>query len=127
MILKARTVVTMDGPVLRNGAVAVEGNRIVAVGLAADLAWISPGPLIDLGDQVLMPGLINAHCHLDYSMMRGAILPPKSFTAWVQRIKSLKRTLDSKDYLQAITRGFSELKKWIALGLTRSEYKPTLS
>ena len=47
MILKARTVLTMDGPILRNGAVAVEGNRIVAVGLAADLAWISPGPLID--------------------------------------------------------------------------------
>ena len=56
MILRARSVLTMDGPILKNGAVAVEGNRIVAVGMASDLAWISPGPVIDLGDQVLMPG-----------------------------------------------------------------------
>ena len=34
-------------------------------------------------------------------MMRGAILPPTSFTAWVQRINALKRTLDSEDYLRA--------------------------
>jgi cytosine/adenosine deaminase-related metal-dependent hydrolase len=126
MIIQARTVVTMDGPILENGAVAVEGNRIVAVGLAPDLAWISPGPLIDLGDQVLMPGLINAHCHLDYSMMRGVILPPKSFTTWVQRINSLKRTLDSKDYLHAITRGFSELKKWGVTAVCNIEAFPEL-
>jgi len=51
-----------------------------------DLQWLSDGPVIDLGEQVLLPGLINAHCHLDYSMMRLAISEPKSFTAWVQRI-----------------------------------------
>ena len=55
--------------------------------------------MIDLGELVLLPGLINAHCHLDYTMMRHAISPPKSFTAWVQRINALKRSLDNDDYL----------------------------
>ena len=46
-------------------------------GTLPDLQWVSDGPVIDLGEQVLLPGLINAHCHLDYTMMRHAISPPK--------------------------------------------------
>ena len=34
--------------------------------------------VVDLGEQVLLPGLINAHCHLDYTALRGAIPPPAS-------------------------------------------------
>jgi cytosine/adenosine deaminase-related metal-dependent hydrolase len=86
MIIRARQVVTIDAPPIENGAVAIEGNRVVAVGTVPDLQWVSDGPVIDLGEMVLLPGLINAHCHLDYTMMRGAIAPPKQFTAWVQRI-----------------------------------------
>jgi cytosine/adenosine deaminase-related metal-dependent hydrolase len=126
MIIRARTVVTMDGPPIENGAVAVEDNRIVAVGTLPDLQWLSDGPVIDLGEQVLLPGLINAHCHLDYTMMRGAISPPKSFTAWVQRINSLKRSLDSDDYLAAVQRGFSELRKWGTTSVGNIEAFPEL-
>ena len=126
MIIRASAVVTMDGPLIKNGGVAVEGNRIVAVGAMPDLAWISDGPVIDLGDCALMPGLINAHCHLDYSMMRGAILRQKSFTAWVQRINALKRSLDSDDYLAAIRRGFAELRKWGTTSVANIEVFPEL-
>ena len=126
MIIRARQVVTMDSPPLENGAVAIEGNRIVAVGTVPDLQWVSDGPVVDLGEQVLLPGLINAHCHLDYTMMRGAIAPPKQFTAWVQRINALKRSLDSSDYLAAIGRGFAELKKWGTTSVCNIEAFPEL-
>jgi cytosine/adenosine deaminase-related metal-dependent hydrolase len=126
MIIRARQVVTMEGPPIENGAVAIEGNRIVAVGTVPDLQWVSDGPVLDLGEQVLLPGLINAHCHLDYSMMRGAISPPKQFTAWVQRINALKRSLDSDDYLAAIGRGFAELKKWGTTTVCNIEAFPEL-
>ena len=126
MILRARAVVTMDGPPIKNGAVAVEGNRIVAVGAMPDLAWISDGPVIDLGDCALLPGFINAHCHLDYSMMRHAISRPKSFTAWVRRLNALKRSLDSDDYLAAIRRGFAELRKWGTTSVCNIEAFPEL-
>ncbi|MEP6671735.1 MAG: amidohydrolase family protein [Chthoniobacter sp.] len=115
MIIRARQVVTMDGPPIENGAVAIEGNRIVAV-----------GPVLDLGEQVLLPGLINAHCHLDYSMMRHAIARPKQFTAWVQRINALKRSLDSADYLAAIRRGFADLQKWGTTSVCNIEAFPEL-
>lgn len=126
MIIRARTVVTMDGPPIENGAVAVEDNRIVAVGTVPDLHWGTDGPIIDLGEQTLMPGLINAHCHLDYTMMRGAISPPKSFSAWVQRINALKRSLDSSDYLGAIQRGFAKLRKWGTTSVCNIEAFPEL-
>ncbi len=66
-------------------------------------------PATDLGEVVLMPGLINSHCHLDYSAMRGAILPNASFSTWIRRINELKRTLDDDDYLASIAAGFDEL------------------
>lgn len=66
-------------------------------------------PATDLGDVILMPGLINAHCHLDYSAMRGAILPNASFALWIQRINELKRTLNDDDYVASISAGFDEL------------------
>ncbi len=126
MILTARTIVTMDGPPLENGAVAVDGNAVVAVGRLNDLRWLDVGPVIDLGEVVLMPGLINAHCHLDYTMMRYAIAPPKSFTAWVQRINALKRSLDQNDYINAIARGFASLKKWGTTTVCNVESFPEL-
>jgi cytosine/adenosine deaminase-related metal-dependent hydrolase len=126
MIIRARQVVTMDGPPIENGGVAVEGNRIVAVGTVPDLQWVSVGPVVDLGEQVLLPGLINAHCHLDYTMMRGAISPPKQFTAWVQRINALKRSLDSTDYLNGIQRGFAELIRWGTTSVCNIEAFPEL-
>jgi cytosine/adenosine deaminase-related metal-dependent hydrolase len=126
MIIRARQVVTMDGPPIENGAVAIEGNRIVAVGTVPDLQWVSDGPVIDLGEQVLLPGFINAHCHLDYTMMRGAIAAPKQFTAWVQRINALKRSLDSDDYLTAIQGGFGRLKKWGTTSVCNIEAFPEL-
>jgi cytosine/adenosine deaminase-related metal-dependent hydrolase len=108
MIYRARTVVPMHGPPIPGGAVAIEANRIAAVGPAHELG----GEAVDLGEVILLPGLINIHCHLDYTMMRHAILPPTSFTEWVQRINALKRTLDDCDYLTAITGGFAEAKRW---------------
>ncbi|HEX8312770.1 MAG TPA: amidohydrolase family protein [Chthoniobacteraceae bacterium] len=125
MIIRARTVVTMDGPPIENGAVAIEGNRLRAVGTFAELAQLG-GDVLDLGEQILLPGLINAHCHLDYTMMRRAIAPPKSFTAWVQRINALKRSLDSEDYLNAIARGFAELQQWGTTSVCNIEAFPEL-
>lgn len=122
MILRARIVLTMDAPPIERGAVAIEGNEIKAVGPAADFS----GPCTDLGDVALLPGLINAHCHLDYTMMRGAILPPDSFTAWVKRINALKRSFDNDDYLTAIARGFAELRKWGTTSVCNIEAFPEL-
>ena len=73
-----------------------------------------------------MPGLINAHCHLDYSMLRRAIQPPRGFTAWVQRLNAIKRSLRDEDYLEAIALGFAELRKWGTTTVLNIESFPEL-
>lgn len=127
MILRARTLVPMTGgPPIDNGAVVVKGNRIRAAGTLPEVAALFTGSVIDLGEQVLMPGLINAHCHLDYTMLRRAIQPPRGFTAWVQRLNAIKRSLRDEDYLEAIQRGFAELRKWGTTTVLNIESFPEL-
>jgi aminodeoxyfutalosine deaminase len=112
MIIRARFVVTMDGAPIENGAVAVSGNRIVDVGRFDDIRTRSAGNTLDLGEQVLLPGLINAHCHLDYSCLRGKIAPQKSFTDWIRAINAEKSELSPKDYVASINDGFEEAKRF---------------
>jgi cytosine/adenosine deaminase-related metal-dependent hydrolase len=112
MIVRARIVVTMDGAPIENGAVAVSGNRIVDVGRFDDIKTRNAGNTLDLGEQVLLPGLINAHCHLDYTCLRGKILPQKSFTDWIQAINAEKSELSPKNHLASINDGFEEAKRF---------------
>jgi cytosine/adenosine deaminase-related metal-dependent hydrolase len=108
-LYRARTVVPVSSPPVEDGAVIVAQGRIVEIGPGRALlrGWV--GPVEDLGERILLPGLVNAHCHLDYSMFRRVIDRPKNFTAWVQRLNALKRSLTTTDYLQAIELGAREL------------------
>jgi aminodeoxyfutalosine deaminase len=112
MIIRARTVVTMDSPPIENGAVVVSENRIVDVGKFDEIKIRNTGEIVDLGEQALLPGLINAHCHLDYTCLRGKISPQKTFADWVRAINAEKAKLAPKDYLASINEGFAEAKRF---------------
>jgi cytosine/adenosine deaminase-related metal-dependent hydrolase len=113
MIIRARAVVTMDGVPIENGAVAVSGDQIVSVGKFPEVSTRYSGQeVIDLGEQVLLPGLINAHCHLDYTCLRGKIPRQKSFTDWIRDINAEKSKLSPQDYITSINEGFAEAKRF---------------
>ena len=126
MILRARTVVPVSHVPIEDGAVVVSRNTITAAGPFAEIRAAYPGEVIDLGERVLLPGLVNAHCHLDYTMMRRAIQPQRSFTEWVQRINALKRSLGTDDYRAAVAKGFAELQKWGTTTVANIEAFPEL-
>jgi cytosine/adenosine deaminase-related metal-dependent hydrolase len=112
MILRARTLVTMKGVPIDNGAAVIDGERIVDVGSFDQITAHHSGELVDLGEQALLPGLINAHCHLDYTSLRGKILPRETFTDWIRAIVSEKEKLSPQDYVASIGEGFAEAKKF---------------
>ena len=112
MIIRARTVVTMDVPPIENGAIAVCGNQIVDAGNFDEIKACHTGEVIDLGEQALLPGLINAHCHLDYTRLRGKIPPQKSFSDWIRAINTEKAQLSPHDYIASINEGFAEAKRF---------------
>ena len=74
LIVNARYVLTMDGQqrVLENGAVAIRGERIIAIGSRQDIEQrFQSSQHIDRGNAILMPGLINTHTHAAMSLFRG--------------------------------------------------------
>src|SRR5947209_10881502 len=113
MIIRARVIVTMDGPPIENGAVAISGGRIVAVGKFSDISKRYSGEeVVDLGEQALLPGLLNPHCHLDYTCLRGKIPRQASFKDWIRAINAEKAKLSPEDYVASINEGFAEAKRF---------------
>ena len=110
MILRARIVFPVSRPVLENGAVVISGNRITAVGSWAEIAAQSTETPVDLGEVILFPGLINAHCHLDYTLMTG--LPePRYFSDWIKSLLVLKAQASYTDYADAWLAGAKMLAR----------------
>jgi 5-methylthioadenosine/S-adenosylhomocysteine deaminase len=92
---QARWVVPISSPPIADGVVAVEGSRIEFVG-PADAA--PAGTEVDLGDVVLMPGLVNAHTHLELTAMRG-FLEELDFRRWILRLTNARRAILDRDAL----------------------------
>lgn len=92
---RARWIVPIAAPPIADGVVAVDGDRIAYVGPASD------GPVGDennLGDVILLPGLVNAHCHLELTAMRG-FLEDLDFQRWILRLNSSRRAILDNDAL----------------------------
>ena len=77
-ILRARYLLPIDRPPIRDGWIEVAGGRIVDVGDGRPAADAT-----DLGDVALLPGLVNAHTHLELSWLAGRVPPASSLPAWV--------------------------------------------
>ncbi len=90
MILRSRIVLPISRPAIENGALRISGNRISEVGRWSNLKRGAAAEVIDLGDVVLLPGLVNAHCHLDYTNMAGLLPPPRDFTGWIKALTTVK-------------------------------------
>lgn len=72
IVISGGTVLTMAGPNIENGAVAIRGNKIVGVGKAADIAKRFTGTTnIDARGMAILPGFVNAHTHAPMTLFRG--------------------------------------------------------
>ena len=90
-ILTGGTVLTMDGArrVIPDGAVAVDGREIVAVGPAADVTEThSADRVIDTAGQVVLPGFISSHVHVSDILLRGGINTDRSVNDWMYNVKA---------------------------------------
>jgi cytosine/adenosine deaminase-related metal-dependent hydrolase len=126
MIVCSRLVVPMVGEPIDNGAIAIIGNEIAGVGRFDEVKAEHGGDVLDLGEQILLPGLINAHCHLDYTLLRGQIPPQKSFTDWIRAINERKAALSEEDYVGSINAGLAEAQKFGTTTVLNLEAFPQL-
>ncbi len=73
-------------PCLDNGALAVRRGRVAAVGPFESIRRDHPWPVRDLGPVTLAPGLVNCHCHLELSHLRGRLEGGQGYAAWVREL-----------------------------------------
>ena len=70
----------MDGPPIEDGVISIEEGRIASLNSGAGAA------AIDLGNVAIIPGLVNAHTHLEFSDLMHPLSPAKPFPSWVRSL-----------------------------------------
>jgi cytosine/adenosine deaminase-related metal-dependent hydrolase len=101
--ITARWIFPGDRAPLENGIITVAAESITAIAprrqRTAD---------VDLGDAAVLPGLVNAHTHLDLSGLRGAALPKTDFTQWLRRVIQFRRKRSLADVENDIRAGWAQ-------------------
>ena len=89
-LLTAKWVAPMDQPMIRDGGVVFEAGRILGLGTSKDLRARHPDAQVkDAGECVMLPGLVNAHVHLELSDQRAEERWTGTFVEWLgERIRS---------------------------------------
>ena len=99
-----------DQTPLAGGAVVVDGaGRIEALGPAGDLKTRYPDARWDHVRGVVLPGLVNAHTHLELSALKGQVPGGAGFAPWAKAMLERRRELSPEADLEAIDAGVSAL------------------
>lgn len=108
-IISARIVVTMCSAPIPDGAVAFRDGRIISVGAKSEIVReFEKARIIDAGDFILMPALVNAHTHISLSDA-GEVNTKKSFSEWFEGLMAYRRRLTALDFVTATTNGLKAL------------------
>ena len=105
--LTARWIFPADSAPLRGGTITIQGDKILAVEPAG-----TRGADEDLGHVAILPGLVNAHTHLDLSDARGKIPPTPDFTAWLRGVIQHRRGQRAWEARLAIHDGIREVLRF---------------
>lgn len=87
VLLRAAAVVDGNGLCARPGAILLKHNEIIGSGTPQAIGHIADVRIVDLKDCVLLPGLVNAHAHLDLTHI-GPQPSPGSFVAFVDLVRT---------------------------------------
>jgi cytosine/adenosine deaminase-related metal-dependent hydrolase len=108
IVCRASWIVPIATPPIRDGWVGVDCGRVVSLGGGrADRA----GAVRDLGSVALMPGLVNAHTHLELSCQRGEVPPADEFVTWIRGVLAARRRRPdpgAPDVVQPVERAIEE-------------------
>ena len=87
----AAWILPISEPPIRDGWLAVDRGRVVALGASGRRVLSDGAEEVDLGDVAVMPGLVNAHTHLELSYLRDAVPPASQFITWIRGVMQARR------------------------------------
>jgi len=108
LVIRGGWIVPMLGPPIPGGTVRIRGGRVVAVSAGAVAARERGARVLDLPGAVVMPGLVNAHTHLEFSDITAPLDAAGGLPAWIGRVIALRRSRGPAVAAAAIARGLRE-------------------
>jgi len=112
LLVHADHVVPGDGPPIADGAVLVDDaakGAVIDVGPAVELAPRAAGARVERIRGVVLPGLVNAHAHLELSGLRGQITGGRGFVDWVERLVATRHEARPEEDEAALDAALEEL------------------
>jgi cytosine/adenosine deaminase-related metal-dependent hydrolase len=112
---RAEWVVPVAHPPIEDGGVLTQGNIILAAGPYRQVKAASPvsAKRVDHGSSAVLPGLVNAHTHLELSGIgRQVSLPKESFSEWLKELLGLRVSMTAHSLLE----GFEVGRKLLRAG-----------
>lgn len=87
-IYSAKFLLPIAAPQIEDGAIAIDDERIVAVGTRDDVVRLYPNASVeDFGEACIAPGFVNCHTHLELTALRGFLEDVESdFFAWLRKL-----------------------------------------
>lgn len=83
-VVRAAWICPITRPPIPNGWIAIDNGHVAGLGERLDEA--PRGHIRDLGRVALLPGLVNAHTHLELSWLRGRVPPAATFVDWIKQL-----------------------------------------
>ncbi|QYO67145.1 amidohydrolase family protein [Leptolyngbya sp. 7M] len=109
-LLAAEYLLPIDTGPIRDGVIAIDDGRIVAVGKRESFVSSFPGvPVTDFGTAAILPGFVNCHSHLELTSLRGALdRDEHDFRGWLLKLNSLRAEMTPEDLENAAYNGAIE-------------------
>ena len=109
LVLFAKSILTLDRPQpIEEGFVLIQDSRILQVGRRKDFHSHHPARVLNLGETLLLPGLINAHCHLDFTSFKGRVRYEGGFRQWLRKMAVKTRATSPAEFKRSIQKGIRE-------------------
>ena len=119
IVYAAKHLLPVASTPISNGAVLVHDGRIVAFGRRKDVVKAHPGAEVrDLGEVVILPGLVNAHTHVELSFMNGVPPAGGTFMTWLRDLMARRPGIDAGAAAEAATKALETmlLRGTVAVG-----------
>jgi len=110
----ARFILTLDPQrrIIQDGSIIIEGQRIVQVGKAQELAQVPAQRVIDATEMVVTPGFVNGHLHVSYAHATRGIFPDDLGPAYLPNVFRLQGAMTAEEEYYTSLLAITELLKY---------------
>ena len=93
---------------IKNGAIEItEDGRIANIAPWRELSGQTGNELMDWGTAIVMPGLVNAHVHMELTSLCDSLSRFHSFTDWLSQLIARRRSWDLEQFRSSLREGIS--------------------